>query len=88
MAVGNPHHSVHLLHLMILVEAIPSCQNLLVLRMLIPLSFLMAEILFIMVFALLFSFIFIFGFDLENSNLFVTSGLVGFRINHKMVTLS
>lgn len=57
-------------------------------RMLIPISFLIAGVLFILIAPTLFSLILIFCFNLEDSNLFIASGLVGFRVYYKMVTLS
>lgn len=58
------------------------------LRMLIPVGFLIAGVLFILIAPTLFSLILIFCFNLEDSNLFIASGLVGFRVYYKMVTLS
>jgi hypothetical protein len=56
--------------------------------MLIPVGFLVAGVLFILIAPTLFSLILIFCFNLEDSNLFIASGLVGFRVYYKMVTLS
>lgn len=58
------------------------------LRMLIPVGILIAGVLFILIAPTLFSLILIFCFNLEDSNLFIASGLVGFRIYYQMVTLS
>lgn len=82
----DAHQRVRLL--MILVVAIALSYHLLVLLLPIPLGFLaLVLLLVVMIGTLMVSLILIFRFDLENSDLFVTRRLIGFRVDHEVVAL-